>query len=118
MILNTEDPCMSSNDLILLGQLLDQRLSEVGEGLSEDEYFEIFSAEQILKDDDLSYEELLSGLIDGGGDGGIDSFYFFANDNLFDDESDASSFKKGTKLRLVLYNQKIHLDFLKQLLKK
>ena len=26
-----------------------------------DEFFELFSAEQILKDDDLSYEELASG---------------------------------------------------------
>ena len=70
---------MSTNDLILLNQLLDQRLSEIGAGLPESEYFEIFSAEQVLKDDDLSYDELESGIIDGGGDGGIDSIYLFVN---------------------------------------
>ncbi len=45
---------MSTNDLILLNQLLDQRLSEIGSGLPKFEYFELFSAEQVVKDDDLS----------------------------------------------------------------
>ena len=70
---------MSTNDLILLNQLLDQRLSEIGAGLPESEFFEIFSAEQILKDDDLSYDELEDGVIDGGGDGDIDSIFFFVS---------------------------------------
>lgn len=102
---------MSANDLILLNQLLDQRLSEVGQGLSDEEFFEIFSAEQVLKDDDLSYEELSSGIVDGGGDGGIDSIYFFINGILFNEELDVSSLKKGTKLRLVLIQSKTSEGF-------
>ncbi|WP_243367036.1 AIPR family protein [Fundidesulfovibrio soli] len=102
---------MSSNDLILLGQLLDQRLSEVGQGLSEEEYFEVFSAEQALKDDDLSYEELTSGVVDGGGDGGIDSFFFFINDVPFNDDIDVSLLKKGVHLRLALIQSKTSQSF-------
>ncbi len=49
----------------------------------------MFSAEQVLKDDDLSYEELASGIIDGGGDGGIDSLYLFVNDVAFDEDIDS-----------------------------
>ncbi|MBI4962721.1 MAG: AIPR family protein [Desulfomonile tiedjei] len=102
---------MSSNDLVLLNQLLDQRLSEIGQGLSEDEYFEIFSAEQVLKDDDLSYEELASGIVDGGGDGGIDSVYFFVNDVPFDEDTDVAALKKNVPLRLVLIQSKTSPGF-------
>jgi integrase len=52
---------MTTNDLILLNQLLDWRMLEIGEGLEESEYFETFSAEQALKDDDLSYDEIRRG---------------------------------------------------------
>ena len=102
---------MSTNDLVLLNQLLDQRLSEIGQGLTEGEYFEIFSAEQVLKDDDLSYEELASGIIDGGGDGGIDSIYFFVNDVAFDEDMDITSLKKNISLRLVLIQSKTSSGF-------
>lgn len=102
---------MSTNDLILLNQLLDQRLSEIGSGLPESEYFELFSAEQVLKDDDLSYDELESGIVDGGGDGGIDSVFFFVNDTLFNDDMDISSLKKNVSLRLVLVQSKATTGF-------
>jgi hypothetical protein len=102
---------MSTNDLILLNQLLDQRLSEIGQGLAEGEYFDIFSAEQVLKDDDLSYEELASGIIDGGGDGGIDSLYFFVNGVAFDEDIDIASLKKNVSIRLVLIQSKISAGF-------
>lgn len=102
---------MSTNDLILLNQLLDQRLSEIGQGLTESEYFEIFSAEQVLKDDDLSYDELASGIVDGGGDGGIDSLYFFINDVPFNDDIDIASFKKNVSLRLTLIQSKTSSGF-------
>lgn len=102
---------MSTNDLILLNQLLDQRLSEIGEGLSEEEYFEVFSAEQALKDEDLSYDELVNGVIDGGGDGGIDSIYLFINDMLYDDDLDINSFKRSVTLRLVMIQSKTSSGF-------
>lgn len=109
---------MSTNDLILLNQLLDQRLSEIGQGLTEGEYFEIFSSEQILKDDDLSYEELASGIIDGGGDGGIDSLYLFINDVPFNDDIDITSLKKNVSLRLVLIQSKISTGFTETAIEK
>ncbi len=109
---------MSSNDLVLLNQLLGQRLSEIGNGLTEDEYFEIFSAEQVLKDDDLSYEELTSGIIDGGGDGGIDSLFFFVNDVLFNEEMDTTSLKKNIPLRVVLIQSKTTSGFSESAIEK
>ncbi len=50
--------------------------------------FERYSVELILKDADLSDEEISSGLVGGGGDGGIDGIYFFLNNQLMLDETD------------------------------
>lgn len=109
---------MTTNDLILLNQLLDQRMLEIGEGLAESEYFEIFSAEQALKDDDLSYDEIVAGIVDGGGDGGIDSAYLFVNDSLYDEDLDVASLKRNTSLRLVLVQSKTASGFSEESMNK
>lgn len=102
---------MTTNDLILLSQLLDQRRSEIGDGFEDSEFFEIFAAEQALKDDDLSYDEIVAGIVDGGGDGGVDSAYFFVNETLYDEEIESSALKKNSSLRLVLIQSKSSSGF-------
>ncbi len=102
---------MSQNDLILLNQLLDQRMSSAGLESDPSEFFEIFSAEQILKDEDLSYEELESGLIDSSRDGGIDGFYLFINGTLFREDLNLSAFKKNIELKVVLLQAKTGSGF-------
>lgn len=97
---------MASNDLVLLDSLLQQRSSEVGIGMTDSEYFELFAAEQVLKDYDLSYEQIEDGLVDGGGDGGIDSIYFFVNDSLYDESIDSAALKRGALFRLVIIQSK------------
>jgi len=64
-----------SNDRIILDQVLEQKREAVAPNSTQSFFFEIFTAEQILKDYDLSYDEIESGNIVGGGDGGIDSFF-------------------------------------------
>jgi hypothetical protein len=102
---------MSSNDLILLNQLLKQRITEIGPDLAESDFFEMFSAEQVLKDYDLSYEEIQDGIVDNGGDGGIDSTYFFINDSLYHEDDDYGNLKKGIRLQLVFIQSKISQGF-------
>ena len=102
---------MPANDLILLNELLIQRREEHGQGLKEAEYFDIFTAEQVLKDIDLSYDELESGVIDGGGDGGIDSVFFFVNNSLFDETIDTEPLKRSVPLRLVLIQSSTSAGF-------
>lgn len=97
---------MSTNDALLLDQLVIQQHASVGNGLSSDEFFEFFAAEQILKDDDLSYEEIADGIVDGGGDGGVDSCFFFINNKLYNDDFDIESQRKGAQLRLVMIQSK------------
>ena len=63
---------MSNNDQIILDSVLEQQRQQLAPEISQAEFFEVFAAEQALKDYDLSYEEIRSGIVDGGADGGID----------------------------------------------
>ncbi|MEK6700307.1 MAG: AIPR family protein [Nitrospirota bacterium] len=102
---------MSQNDLILLNQMLEQRMTEAGAGLSASDYFEIFSAEQVLKDEDLSYDEIESGIVDNAGDGGIDSFYLFINGTLYSEDLDLNAFKKNIDLVVFIIQSKTSSGF-------
>ncbi len=97
---------MQTNEQIILGQLLAEKKAQVAPDLGDDKYFEVFSAEQTLKSFDLSYEELESGIVDGGGDGGIDAIYFFANGELVQEDTDLSGLKKDVVLELVIIQAK------------
>src|SRR2546427_10679455 len=46
------------------------------------EAFERFAVEQVLKDADLSDDEIQSGNFGGKDDGGVDAMYFFVNNAL------------------------------------
>ncbi len=50
--------------------------------LKPNEYFEIFVSELILRNRSLSRNQLLKGRLGGGGDGGVDSFYIFVDDDV------------------------------------
>lgn len=81
---------MAKNDALLVEGIIES----YSKGKDKGEKFELFSIEQILKDYDLSEEELLSGIIDGKDDGGIDGLYYFINNrNIIDDlaQNDARS---------------------------
>ncbi len=56
--------------------------------LEESRAFELFAADQVLKDADLTDEEIESGHLGGGDDGGVDSMYLFMNRTLILDETD------------------------------
>ena len=73
---------MTSNDRIILDEILKQRQREIDPGAAPSDFFELFTVEQVLKDFDLSYDEIESGLVGDGGDGGIDGIYLFVNGEL------------------------------------
>ena len=49
---------------------------------NDDENFERFAAEQLLKDENLDEDEIISGLIGDSNDNGIDGFYIFLDGEL------------------------------------
>lgn len=102
---------MASNDQVILDQILDQRHQGIADSMSESEYFEIFTAEQILKDFDLSYDEITAGIVAGGDDGGIDSIFCFVNGELVLEDSDLSVFKKDITIDLIVIQSKRSTGF-------
>ena len=104
---------MSNNELVLLDKVLAQELSNGEASLPEDQAFELFACEQVLKASDLSVEELRSGLVDGGGDGGIDGVYTLLDGLLLAEDSEVfngdvplSRFRQGVTLSLKLIQSK------------
>ena len=102
---------MTSNDLILLNQLLAQRRAELAPEMSEADFFQIFAAEQALKDRDLSYDELQDGIVDGGGDGGIDAVYLFVNNFLYREEISPGDVRRNVPIELVFIQTKTTSGF-------
>lgn len=102
---------MASNDRIILDEVLKQRHAEVDPGASASDFFELFAAEQIIKDHDLSYDEIESGIVGDGGDGGIDAMYLFVNGELVQEDPDYAHLKKNINLDLIIVQAKTSPGF-------
>ena len=85
---------MSSNAKILVKDTVDQRKKESFPEMSIQDYFGIFSADQITKDYSLSFEEIESGIVDGEHDGGIDAVYVFVNGELIREDTNVTGYNK------------------------
>jgi len=102
---------MASNDRIILDEVLEQRQSKIDPTASASSFFEFFTAEQVLKDFDLSYDEIDSGLVGDGGDGGIDGIYLFINGELVQEDPDYAYLKKDITLELIILQSKTNPGF-------
>lgn len=67
---------MVTNSRLILDTVLEQQREAVDPDSDLGSFFEFFTAQQALKDFDLSYEEIGSGMVGNGGDGGVDSIFF------------------------------------------
>ena len=85
---------MSDSDRLLLTEIIKQEQASNAKRSNVDQYFEFFSAEQVLKkcDLDLDPEEVRSGMYGGGDDGGVDSVFLFANTRLVREDDDLPAF--------------------------
>ena len=100
-----------SNDRIILDEILEQQHKARAPTLTASKYFEVFVTEQVLKDYDLSDEEIESGIIGDSGDGGIDSIYLFVNGELVREDFDPSHVKKDALVELVVIQAKTSAGF-------
>ena len=98
---------------MLLDQIIEQRQSEREVRLPEDNAFELFACEQVLRDYDVSSDEIETGIVGGGNDGAIDGVYAFLDGNLlaadseiFDDDFAPSRMSAGVPLLLILVQAK------------
>ncbi|HSS42873.1 MAG TPA: AIPR family protein [Solirubrobacterales bacterium] len=110
---------MDQNAKVLLDKLLAVRKNDRGGvPLPDDEAFELFCLEEILKSSDLSYEETLAGQIGGGDDGGVDGLFVFLDDLLVEEDSpifeesfELRSVAKGAQIKLVAVQAKQSTSF-------
>jgi len=109
---------MAVNDQYLLDEILKQKKRELFPHFSDADFFEFFCAAEILKDFELSYEEIENGIVDGEHDGGIDSVYAFLNGNLVVEDFDPSSHKKDVRFELHVIQSKTSKGFSEDALDK
>lgn len=102
---------MAKNDKILIDGIIDDRIDLKLPSDKRDEAFEYFSFEQILKDYDLSNDELKAGSVDGRNDGGIDGFFIFVNGHFLSDPQSFNWPKTGSVLDVWIITCKHHETF-------
>jgi hypothetical protein len=109
---------MTNNDLVLLDAALREAQSIRDAPLPDDVTFELFSCEQVLRDYDLSRDEIEAGRVGGGRDGGLDGVYAFLGDTLLAEDADVlseqskpSSFARNLDLTLWLIQAKRETSF-------
>ena len=82
---------MSNNKIILEGCIKIFKESNEIE-LNESETFEIFSLSQIHKDRNITFENIVSSIVDGGNDGGIDSVMIFIDEQFVESIDEIENF--------------------------
>jgi hypothetical protein len=92
---------MSQQPQDLLKAIIQRTQQQDYPDLKVDDYFEIFAAQQVLKkcNFDQDFNEIESGVVGGGDDGGVDGFYLFVNRRLIREDTDLSIFK-GQQLNI------------------
>ena len=103
---------MSKNSQILLDNLIEKEFQN-NEGFgSVSDYFEFFSASQILKNQELSDDEVENGIVGKALDGGCDAIYLFLNNLLITpDAVEFISAPKDSMLELIIIQSKKTTSF-------
>jgi len=97
-----------SGHVQIVDHFLQERRKELKNAHSLDETFELFTAELITRDHQLDWEEIDSGIVDGGNDGQIDAIYLLVDDILIRELKDfkASETRKGAALSVIVIQSK------------
>lgn len=107
-----------TNDQIILEQIIKDQCAESGDELTVSEYFEIYSASQILKNYTLTYDDILYGIVGDGGDGGIDSIYTIINGEPLKEDTSVNTNQKKNHIELIIIQSKTSTSFKEDALMK
>ena len=100
---------MAKNDLILIDSIIEERVSKKLPSEKKDEVFEFLAYEQVLKEYDLSADDIKSGSVDGRNDGGIDAIYILVNGHLISDVKNSLLPRTNANLEVYFFTCK-HRD--------
>ena len=102
---------MAKNDLILLDAILDKKKSEYPTHTNIGSMFDLFVFDNILKDYDLSYDEIERGWVDGGDDGGIDGFFILLDGLPLAETPSENAVRKYPEIEVVVITCKHEATF-------
>jgi hypothetical protein len=102
---------MAKNDLVLLDALLEKKIADFPDLKNIGEVFDIFTFENLLKDNDLSYEEIEQGWVDGGDDGGIDGLFVFLDGLPLTEPPNSNDIRKQPEIEVVVITCKHESTF-------
>lgn len=102
---------MAKNDKVLLDGIIDDRMELKLPSNRRDEAFEYLAFEQILKDADLSKDEIESGTVDGRNDGGVDGFFILVNGHFLSDPENFVWPRTGSQIEVWIITCKHHDTF-------
>lgn len=98
--MSTQKKKKLSADQIVLKEIVSQLHQQQKPDQKINDFFERFTADLILKDYELSFEEIENGIVGAGGDGGTDSIYQFVQGILTDEDAVAPKVSKGAEFQL------------------
>lgn len=101
---------VASNSTIILRGCINKFKSENELKLNDSEVFELFSLSQIMKNEDISFENIMNSITDGGQDGGIDSIIILHNGDYIEEDSDYKC-KQSSILKLIVTQCKTENSF-------
>jgi hypothetical protein len=102
---------MATNDQIILDKIIEEQHNSRMPTASKAAFFEMYVAEQILKDYDLSDDEIESGIVGDGADGGIDCIYTFANGDFVQEDFDYEPLKRNVHVEVWIIQSKTSPTF-------
>ena len=107
-----------TNNQVVLSNLLNEDHNSNFPSLEKSEHFEVYSANQILKDYDLSNDDINYGIVDGSRDGGIDSIYTFLNGELIKEDSEINPRQSNNHIELIIIQSKNSNSFNEEPIRK
>lgn len=97
---------MASNDVVLLQDMVARARPETRRLLADAEHQAYFTARHFLANFRPSHDDLVSGIVDGEKDGGIDALYIFADSFCIRDDQSIGRLGRSPKIDLVLLQVK------------
>lgn len=95
-----------ANKNLILEEILKKYNENSEKGSDSDANFELFAAEQLLKDKNLDQEEIESGLLGASNDNGIDGFFIFLDNELITEINEVDQSKMYNNLIIHFHQYK------------
>lgn len=108
------------NNTVMITECLKDFISENGITLSESDSFELYTLYLLNKKTNLSAEDLLMAVVDGGGDGGIDTFLLMVDEFVINSDEDLESItvKADSTIKIVIGQSKFNSKFSEEIVNK